>query len=32
MLNEDDAVLRAAILRFDYSDYTECYFEECDAI
>lgn len=32
MLNEDHAVLGAAILGFDCSYYTECCLEEYDAI
>jgi hypothetical protein len=32
VLKEDDAVLGAAILAFDGSDYTECCLEEYDAI
>jgi hypothetical protein len=32
VLKENDALLGAAILAFDGSDYTECYLEECDAI
>jgi hypothetical protein len=32
VLNEDHAVLGAAILGFDCSVHTECYLEEYDAI